>query len=351
MPSPVEPELARRGRAWPPGVVERRPVVDEAGARVGHRRAEDEAIEVVADVVVMADRLLVASQRVSPAGQSGLLWRRRQRPADHPGPPRCGDRLDGGFGAKAQILGDRAAHRRDHRHDVAFSIEVAGDVRLEAELVWTPQQPPNGVGRLDADRARSRTISGCRPRRRYRPRTPGVQAACPEQRPVERSELASCGVPDSTCAAMPTVVARPAVSTSGRRRCRRGVAQEHRVTAVVPDGRVAVAPVALDVRVGAAAGEQRDGGPRHEDELGERVAMRSRLIGDGPVVEIDVGVAGVDEAHPLVVEVLVVIAGGVGTDLDVDGDRLLDDGQPRAARFAAHRPRPASRAASSSSAA
>ena len=82
------------------GLVERHVVVDEAGARVGHRLAEDDPVEVVADVVVMADRPRITAQRVAPALQPRLLRRRRQRPADHAGalaprrsprsPPCCG---------------------------------------------------------------------------------------------------------------------------------------------------------------------------------------------------------------------------------------------------------------------
>ena len=67
------------------GVVERHAVVDEAGARVRHRLAEDDPVEVVADVVVVADRPRVAAQRVAPTLQPRLLRRRRQRPPDHSG--------------------------------------------------------------------------------------------------------------------------------------------------------------------------------------------------------------------------------------------------------------------------
>ena len=65
----------------------------EAGTRVRHRRPEDERVEVVADVVVVADRLGVAVLGVPAAVQVDLLRRRRQRPAEHAQAARRGDHL------------------------------------------------------------------------------------------------------------------------------------------------------------------------------------------------------------------------------------------------------------------
>src|SRR5207247_1763259 len=70
---------------------------DEASARVRHRRAEEQAVEVVRHVVVVADRRRVAPLGVQPASEPDLLRRRRQRPPDHTqlegGPPRREQRL------------------------------------------------------------------------------------------------------------------------------------------------------------------------------------------------------------------------------------------------------------------
>ena len=54
----------------------------EVGARVGHRLAEEEAVEVVGDVVVVGDRLGVAGARVAGAAQARLLGRRLERRAE-----------------------------------------------------------------------------------------------------------------------------------------------------------------------------------------------------------------------------------------------------------------------------
>ena len=55
---------------------------DEAGARVRHRRPQDESVEVVAHVVVVADRRRVPGRGVSSPGRLGLFGRVRQRAAD-----------------------------------------------------------------------------------------------------------------------------------------------------------------------------------------------------------------------------------------------------------------------------
>ena len=131
-------------------------VVDEAGARVRHRRAEHDPVEVVADVVVVADRPGIAAQRVPPPLQPGLLRRRRQRSAEHADAPGRGDRLDRPpSGPKLQVLGGGVAEHLDHPDEVALDVEVARDVRpAEAELVGHPQDPADGVGRIDPQRAR-----------------------------------------------------------------------------------------------------------------------------------------------------------------------------------------------------
>ena len=135
------------------GVVERHAVVDEAGAGVRHRIAEDEPVEVVADVVVVADRPRVAAQRVAATLQPRLLRWRRQRPPEHSGALRRGDRFDHCSAPEAQVLGRGVAERLDHGDEIALGVEVAGDVRpTEAELVGHPQQSADGVGRVDPQR-------------------------------------------------------------------------------------------------------------------------------------------------------------------------------------------------------
>ncbi len=59
----------------------------EPGARVRHRRAEHDVVELVADVVVVAHHLAVAAEGVAPATRPHLLGRRRERRADDAGEP------------------------------------------------------------------------------------------------------------------------------------------------------------------------------------------------------------------------------------------------------------------------
>jgi hypothetical protein len=54
----------------------------EPGARVRHRLAEHQAVEVVADVVVVADRRRVSPERVPDSDGQHLLGRRRRRRAE-----------------------------------------------------------------------------------------------------------------------------------------------------------------------------------------------------------------------------------------------------------------------------
>ena len=120
--------------------------VHEPGARVRHRRAEHEAVEVVAHVVVVADGLGVASHRVAPAVQAGLLRRRRQRPAEHTQAPRRSHRWRHEPQHIVALLGQAAAHGGDELEDVAVGVELPGDVRpAQPELVRAPQQPADGI--------------------------------------------------------------------------------------------------------------------------------------------------------------------------------------------------------------
>ena len=143
----VEPELAgdevvlRRL-----SIVERHVVVHEAGARVGHRLAEHDPVEVVADVVVVADRPRVTAQRMPSTLQPHLLRRRGRRPSDHPGALRCRDGLDDGPPPKAEVLGAGVAQDLDDGDEVALGIDLTGDVGpAEPELVGLPQHPANGI--------------------------------------------------------------------------------------------------------------------------------------------------------------------------------------------------------------
>ena len=115
-------------------LLQRRARVGVARAGVGHRRPEDELVEAVRDVVVVADRTGVAGHRVAqtlgraaPPRQRLLGgWRGWRQALD---PERAGE-LDGGRGR-----GSAEAERREVDEQVvgvarvaALDLEVAGDV-------------------------------------------------------------------------------------------------------------------------------------------------------------------------------------------------------------------------------
>ena len=114
-------------------------------ARVGHRVAEHDAVEVVADVVVVRDRVGVAplavpaaGSRASSAGGAGGGPERRPAAAR----PRAQRLLRGGVDgdARARASGRRPARApRSAGDEVALDVDVAGDVGPgEAELVRRP---------------------------------------------------------------------------------------------------------------------------------------------------------------------------------------------------------------------
>ena len=109
--APVEPELAADqlvlGRL---GLLEGGGRRDEPGARVGPARAQHQLVEVVAHVVVVADRPGVPGRRVDPTGGTGLLGRWRQRA------PRAPEPAGGPTVAASRV---RASTRRRSRGDAS----------------------------------------------------------------------------------------------------------------------------------------------------------------------------------------------------------------------------------------
>ena len=107
-------------------VLERRRLVRVRRAGVGHRRAEDQLVEAVRDVVVVLDRLGVAGLRVHPARLAMLLGRRRQVAVLQPDggqPHRRRRERRGGH------VGDRQlAHRGERGVEVTVDVQVAGHV-------------------------------------------------------------------------------------------------------------------------------------------------------------------------------------------------------------------------------
>jgi hypothetical protein len=127
-------------------------LVDGTGVR--QRCPEDEPVERVGDVIVMGDGSRVAATRVTPPAELGLFGWRRKRPeplrADHPR----------GFEPQARQMPCRRQRQQGwkRRVDVAFEVDLAGDVRArKAELAWSSDDPPEGVGRAH-DEAGTRVL-------------------------------------------------------------------------------------------------------------------------------------------------------------------------------------------------
>ena len=125
------------------GLFERGGLVWPHRARVGHRRSEDEPVEVVRDVVVVRDGGGVTRACVPPAVQPRLLGRHRwpveERAADESRErePLCG--------SQAHFREPFAQFER--LEDVAFEIELTGDVRArEAELARCREDVAQRVG-------------------------------------------------------------------------------------------------------------------------------------------------------------------------------------------------------------
>src|SRR5690606_39217854 len=113
-------EGAPRGRGGP------------VGAGVHHRRAEDDLVEVVADVVVVADGASVAVPGVqAAAGAAGLLGRRggRQREARERDEAAYG----GAEGGVAQRLGEGAGLLVALPEETGEPVEEGVEVALDGE--------------------------------------------------------------------------------------------------------------------------------------------------------------------------------------------------------------------------
>ena len=126
--------------------------VDEPGARVRHRRAEHEPVEVVADVVVVADggRRRDATECRPPCSRasSGGAGRGGPQQAEQraAATSRCGERRP----ARGACRVDDRQHHGEQLVEVAVDVEVAGDVRPgQAELVRSPQEPDERVAGPD----------------------------------------------------------------------------------------------------------------------------------------------------------------------------------------------------------
>ncbi len=135
------------------GLLEIRGRGDEAGARVGPAGPEDEPVEVVAHVVVVADGPGVPCRGVDPAGRPALLGRRRQGSPEGPEPtgrPHRGRQRAGSDAA--EVAGRSVAERGQHLEDVPLDGEVTGHERTrQPEFPRGPQDAAERVGGVEVD--------------------------------------------------------------------------------------------------------------------------------------------------------------------------------------------------------
>jgi hypothetical protein len=129
-------------------------------AGVGHRAAQEQAVEVVRDVIVVRNRRRVARLRVAAAVESSLLtwWRKRSQPRRH-------DELEHGPPLPwLQAQAREAILDLERFEDVALEIEIAGHVRpAEPELTRGGGQTSERVRRSDDQRRRRVGRTGAAP--------------------------------------------------------------------------------------------------------------------------------------------------------------------------------------------
>ncbi len=129
--------------------------VGEHGARVGHGFAEQQAVELVADVVVMGDGGRVPPLAVPASPQPGFLGRPGQRTSDHaqadPGPEGVGQGAD----ADAELVGSGLDDRPQRPQGVAFDVGLTEyEGPGEADLVRAVQDAAHRVRRVQDDAGR-----------------------------------------------------------------------------------------------------------------------------------------------------------------------------------------------------
>lgn len=140
------------------GVLQGPPVLP-VGAGVDHGGAEHQGVEVVADVVVVADGLLVAASGVQRAGAAAhfLGGRGRRRPgareveeaSGEGADPGVADRVDGILGVGAAVP-EQPGQMAERFVQVALDIDLTGHPGAgQAQFAGLPQEPPQGAAVVD----------------------------------------------------------------------------------------------------------------------------------------------------------------------------------------------------------
>ena len=161
-------------------------------AAVGHLRLEDEGVELVGEVVVVADRRPVAGEAVQPARDLRLRGRGCRGSAERAEPGGRADRVDQGarrqtyarqpaLGADREGVGEGGA---EVPAVLLGDVELAGHVGLGgAELARVPQQPAQRVG---GPQHHERGAGGSGDR--AVPRLQAHRQVAPDERPDRRGE-------------------------------------------------------------------------------------------------------------------------------------------------------------------
>ena len=134
-----------------PAAEQVRTVGGDVGARVGHLRVEDELVEVVGQVVVVADRGAVAGQAVQASPDDRLGGRGRRRSPEEAEvlgeQPHAGDRPGPlGRGRSWGTTHELVPDLRQRRPELALHDDLAGDEGLGgAELAGRPEEASQGL--------------------------------------------------------------------------------------------------------------------------------------------------------------------------------------------------------------
>ena len=122
-------------------------------AGIGHRRAQHDLVEVIADVVVVGDCDSVPALRVPLAGERTLLRRWRWRQTDDAeqrgGPQYLGSFAERKLPARREITPD-ALDARQRLLEVTVEVDLSGHPGpTEADLVGLPEHASQGAPRVD----------------------------------------------------------------------------------------------------------------------------------------------------------------------------------------------------------
>ena len=190
---------------------------------VGHRGVEDQRVELVGEVVVVADRPAVAQLAVQPAAHPrlglGQPWRLAHRADVDGGPQRSHERSGG------RAYAGEAALRRDGPDvgqrlvEVVVHLELAGDVGLRGtELTRVPQQPAYGVPRTQLhERSIDGACLGAVPRAQPDRQVAADERAQRRLEPVGDARLLSPARPTRRCSVV--VIRPPGRGSAAARRC------------------------------------------------------------------------------------------------------------------------------------